>query len=76
MEAQISMHSYKATNQITYFLNLKITAFGGKKKETHQTSMEGGWQGGNKERRQAGSSLVTIQRKPLFMFWYVVFFLI
>lgn len=68
------MHSYKATNQITYFPNLKITAFEKKKKEIHQTSIEGGRQGGNEERRQAGLSLVIIQRKPLFMFWYVFVF--
>lgn len=54
MEAQISMHSYKATNQITYFLNLKITAFGEKKKKpTKLQWREDGKEGTRKEGRLA-----------------------
>lgn len=48
MEAQISMHSYKATNQITYFLNLKITAFGEKKRNPPN------FNGGRMARREQG----------------------
>lgn len=80
METQESMYVFLQSNQPNHSLfKCKNYSFGGKK--THQTPNFNRRRKERREarrvfvkqRRQAGLSLVFIQRKPLFMFWYVLF---